>query len=142
MLCSNAVWPRRSGVNRKRPSLTPTVIVWFLSVHNGAPTRIPACSGSRTTAPHIATNVPPNVCAQTRNIILVRTPVHDSRLNQIEVYFSSVQRKLLNPKDFSTLAALKSDLIRFPTTLRKIALLDHLPRRREGTRGAPRRPIP
>jgi hypothetical protein len=62
-------------------------------------------------------------------------PVHDSWLNQIEVDFSS-QRKLLNPKDFSTLAALKSDLIRFPTTLRKIAVLDHFPRRRERNRGA------
>ena len=47
------------------------------------------------------------------NIILVHTPVHASWLNQIEVYFSIVQRKLLNPNDFSTLAALQSDLIRF-----------------------------
>jgi hypothetical protein len=47
------------------------------------------------------------------NIILVNTPVHASWLNQIEVYFSIVQRKVLNPNDFSTPAALKSDLIRF-----------------------------
>jgi hypothetical protein len=47
------------------------------------------------------------------NLILVHTPVHASWLNQIEVYFSIVQRKLLNPNDFSTLATLKSDLIRF-----------------------------
>ena len=47
------------------------------------------------------------------NIILVNTPVHASWLNQIEVYFSIVQRKVLNPNDFSTPAALKSDLMRF-----------------------------
>src|SRR3954470_9237586 len=39
------------------------------------------------------------------NIILVHTPVHASRLNQIEVYFSIVQRKLLTPNDFANLAA-------------------------------------
>ena len=39
------------------------------------------------------------------------TPVHASWLNHIEVYFSIVQRKLLNPNDFSTVAVLKRDLI-------------------------------
>jgi hypothetical protein len=55
------------------------------------------------------------------NIILVHTPVHASWLDQIEVYFSIVQRKLLNPNDFSTLAALKSDLIRFQQRYEKSA---------------------
>jgi len=55
------------------------------------------------------------------NIILVHTPVHASWLNQIEVYFSIVQRKLLTPNDFSTLAALKSDLIRFQQRYEKTA---------------------
>ena len=36
------------------------------------------------------------------NIVLVHTPVHASWLNQIEVYFSIVQRKLLTPSDFAT----------------------------------------
>jgi hypothetical protein len=53
------------------------------------------------------------------NIILVHTPVHASWLNQIEVYFSIVQ--LLNPNDFSTLAALKRDLIRFQQRYEKSA---------------------
>ena len=35
------------------------------------------------------------------NIVLVHTPVHASWLNQIEVYFSVVQRKLLTPSDFA-----------------------------------------
>jgi hypothetical protein len=55
------------------------------------------------------------------SLILVHTPVHASWLNQIEVYFSIVQRKLLNPNDFSTLATLKSDLIRFQQRYEKSA---------------------
>jgi len=47
------------------------------------------------------------------NIILVHTPIHASWLNQIEVYFSIVQRKLLTPSDFADLSALKRGLIAF-----------------------------
>lgn len=35
------------------------------------------------------------------NAILLHTPVHASWLNQIEIYFSIVQRKVLTPNDFS-----------------------------------------
>jgi hypothetical protein len=34
------------------------------------------------------------------NAILVHTPVHASWLNQVEIYFSLVQRKVLTPNDF------------------------------------------
>jgi hypothetical protein len=37
------------------------------------------------------------------NAILVHTPVHASWLNQIEIYFSLVQRKVLTPNDFANL---------------------------------------
>jgi hypothetical protein len=37
------------------------------------------------------------------NAILVHTPVHASWLNQVEIYFSLVQRKVLTPNDFSDL---------------------------------------
>jgi len=47
------------------------------------------------------------------NVVLVHTPVHASWLNQIEVYFSIVQRKLLTPSAFDDLGALKRDLIAF-----------------------------
>jgi hypothetical protein len=47
------------------------------------------------------------------NIVLVHTPIHASWLNQIEVYFSIVQRKLLTPGDFDHLSALKRGLIAF-----------------------------
>jgi len=35
------------------------------------------------------------------SIVLVHTPVHASLLNQVEIYFSIVQRKVLTPNDFS-----------------------------------------
>ena len=38
-----------------------------------------------------------------RNAILVHTPVHASWLNQVEVYFSIIQRKVLTPNDFTSL---------------------------------------
>jgi hypothetical protein len=39
--------------------------------------------------------------------------VHASWLNQIEIYFSIVQRKVLTPNDFATLAALEPYLLAF-----------------------------
>lgn len=36
--------------------------------------------------------------------ILVHTPTHASWLNQVEIYFSLVQRKVLTPNDFASLA--------------------------------------
>lgn len=38
------------------------------------------------------------------NAILVHTPVHASWLNQVESYFSIIQRKVLTPNDFADLA--------------------------------------
>jgi hypothetical protein len=35
---------------------------------------------------------------------MVHTPVHASWLNQVEVYFSVVQRKVVSPNDFTDLA--------------------------------------
>ena len=46
-------------------------------------------------------------------IVLVHTPIHASWLNQVEIYFSVVQRKVLTPNDFPSLAAVKDRLCRF-----------------------------
>jgi transposase len=43
----------------------------------------------------------------------VHTPLHASWLNQIEIYFSVVQRKVLTPNDFATLAAVEHYLLAF-----------------------------
>jgi hypothetical protein len=47
------------------------------------------------------------------SIIPVHTPVHASWLNQIEIYFSILQRKVLTPGDFSSLAKLETRIIKF-----------------------------
>ena len=44
---------------------------------------------------------------------LVHLPTHASWLNQIEVYFSAVQRKVLTPNDFAGLSALAERRIAF-----------------------------
>jgi len=46
-------------------------------------------------------------------LILVHTPIHASWLNQIEIYFSIVQRKVLTPNDFGSLAEVEDRLLRF-----------------------------
>lgn len=46
-------------------------------------------------------------------IIPVHTPGHASWLNQVEIYFSIVQRKALTPSDFSDLAELEAALLAF-----------------------------
>jgi DDE superfamily endonuclease len=51
--------------------------------------------------------------AQYPNAIMVHTPVHASWLNQIEIYFSIIQRKVLTPNDFESLAAVKARLQSF-----------------------------
>jgi hypothetical protein len=40
-------------------------------------------------------------------IILVHTPIHASWLNQVEIYFSIIQRKVLTPNDFANLEAVR-----------------------------------
>lgn len=46
-------------------------------------------------------------------LVPVHTPIHASWLNQIEIYFSIVQRKVLTPNDFASLAAVEDRLLRF-----------------------------
>ena len=51
--------------------------------------------------------------AQWPNAILIHTPNHASWLNQVEIYFSIVQRKVLTPNDFSSLVDLEQRLLAF-----------------------------
>jgi hypothetical protein len=52
---------------------------------------------------------------QTRypNLQVVHGPIHASWLNQIEIYFSIIQRKVLTPNDFTSLEMLADRLERF-----------------------------
>jgi hypothetical protein len=43
-------------------------------------------------------------------IVLVHTPIHASWLNQVEIYFSIIQRKVLTPNDFADLDAVRARL--------------------------------
>jgi hypothetical protein len=42
-----------------------------------------------------------------KRIVLVHTPIHASWLNQVEIYFSIIQRKALTPNDFASLEAVR-----------------------------------
>ena len=55
------------------------------------------------------------------SIIPVHTPVHASWLNQVEIYFSVVQRKVLTPNDFLSLAQLEDALLSFQERYEKSA---------------------
>jgi hypothetical protein len=54
-------------------------------------------------------------------IIVVHTPVHASWLNQVEIYFSIVQRKVLTPNDFHSLTRLRDRLLRFQEYYEEVA---------------------
>jgi DDE superfamily endonuclease len=55
------------------------------------------------------------------NLTLVHGPVHASWLNQIEIYFSILQQKVLTPNDFPSLAAVAGRLAQFERHYEKIA---------------------
>ena len=55
------------------------------------------------------------------NLILVHTPIHASWLNQAEIYFSVVQRKVLQPNDFQDLDILEGSLLAFGRRYEQIA---------------------
>jgi len=54
-------------------------------------------------------------------LVPVRGPVHASWLNQIEIYFSIVQRKVLTPNDFPCLKAVAERLANFERYFESIA---------------------
>jgi len=55
------------------------------------------------------------------SIIVVHTPVHASWLNQVEICFSIVQRKVLTPNDFPGLIELEDRLLRFQAHYEQVA---------------------
>jgi hypothetical protein len=55
------------------------------------------------------------------NLILVHLPVHASWLNQIEIYYSILQRKVLEPNDFDNLADVARTLNAFERHWNEIA---------------------
>ena len=52
---------------------------------------------------------------------LIHLPIHASWLNQVEIYFSIVQRKVLTPNDFATLDVAERRLLDFQRYFQQIA---------------------
>jgi len=90
------------------------------------------------------------LAVQFSNAIMVHTPVHAAWLNQVEVYFSIIQRKVLSPNDFTDLDVVEQRLTRFEdrynaaaepfkwkfTTTKLNALLDRLHRHEQADTNA------
>jgi hypothetical protein len=55
------------------------------------------------------------------NLHLIHLPVHASWLNQVEIYFSVVQRKVLTPNDFNSLREVEERLLAFETRYEQAA---------------------
>ena len=55
------------------------------------------------------------------NLRLIHLPIHASWLNQVELYFSILQRKALTPNDFGSLEELGERLLAFGRRYREIA---------------------
>jgi DDE superfamily endonuclease len=55
------------------------------------------------------------------NLRLIHLPYHASWLNQIEIYFSILQRKALTPKDFDSFEALAERIMAFQHHWRQVA---------------------
>ena len=53
------------------------------------------------------------LAARWPNCVLVHTPVHASWLNQMEIYFSIIQRKVVSPNDFTDLDQIQQRLAAF-----------------------------
>ena len=55
------------------------------------------------------------------NLIVVHTPIHASWLNQVEIYFSIIQRKVLTPNHFNSLTDLEDRLLHFQDHYQAVA---------------------
>lgn len=55
------------------------------------------------------------------NAIMIHTPIHASWLNQIEIYFSILQRKVLTPNEFESLQELRDTIAAFQERYEQIA---------------------
>jgi hypothetical protein len=56
-----------------------------------------------------------------KNLVLVHLPIHASWLNQIEIYFSVLQRKVLTPPEAESLADLAAIILGFQSSYEELA---------------------
>lgn len=62
---------------------------------------------------HHRSTFPERLQAQYQNAVAVVLPVHASWINQIEIYFSILERKVLTPNDFADLPEVRDHIMRF-----------------------------
>ncbi|MEW6490529.1 MAG: transposase [Thermodesulfobacteriota bacterium] len=55
------------------------------------------------------------------NIIVIHTPVHASWLNQVEIFFSVLQRKVLQPNNFATIEQGQEQVLAFERYYEEVA---------------------
>jgi len=84
-------------VMRQEPYRSAPRVFWV--VDNGSSHR------GRTAARELEARYP--------NLILVHLPTHASWLNQVEIYFSIIQRKVLTPNDFADLTEVEQRLLAY-----------------------------
>jgi hypothetical protein len=56
-----------------------------------------------------------------RNLRLIHLPLHASWLNQVEIYFAIVQRKVLSPNDFKNAGEIEARLLAFQAGYEQVA---------------------
>lgn len=94
-----------SGRTEPRPGIGP-----FMNLVAQVMTQEPYASAKRVFwivdngSSHRGQKAAARLSAAYPNVVMVHTPVHASWLNQVEIYFSVVQRKVVSPNDFSDLA--------------------------------------
>jgi len=107
-----AAWDVRRGYVMGRCEPT-TGIEPFGRLVNQVLSEEPYCSAERlfwvvdNGSSHRGEAAKNRLCQVDSRIIVVHTPVHASWLNQVEIYFSIIQRKVLTPNDFADLEAVR-----------------------------------
>jgi len=114
------------GVCTKKTGIVP-----FRQLVDQVMKREPYCSANRVFwvtdngSSHRGKNSIERMSQWYKNAYLVHTPIHASWLNQIEIYFSVVQRKCLMPNEFDDLHAVEQQLIAFQSYYEEIATPFH-----------------
>ena len=114
-----AVLDVHTGQGVRRPPRATTGIAPFMDLMGQVMARArtaapPGCSSSWTTAPTTAARPPSAGCAKAHpNAIMIHTPVHASWLNQMEIFFSIIQKKVISPNDFASPGQLAATLLAF-----------------------------
>jgi len=96
-----------------------TGIAPFMSLVDQVMTQEPYASAKRVFwvvdngSSHRGKKAADRLAAAYPNAVLVHTPVHASWLNQVEIFFSVVQRKVVSPNDFTDLNEVRNRLRAF-----------------------------